>query len=382
MIEFKAECGHTVRAKDEDAGGVVRCSYCGRKAAVPDEGDDDLDFLFADVDPAKLRSGSAVKRRSRRPRRLFARRPRTPGQFNPFSLVLRMCYAALLICIVVFVAKKFVIPAVQKGFHGRPTQQRAVEAPPERSDSGQRTGRKGLTGISGRPGLYVASVPSDATYYCIEESKAPPRGRISSVEGHYHRQADGDLLRLPEGVYAVEVVLPTNDPRLNDRTLPYYDKYRELRRALQTATEEECQTMLEAFFVPDEAWPVFVDRSGERTYIVRQYRGVKVDNERQSEGVRALFLPKIMVPGQNTFSIAQLVTHYLPKDRRYVFDEVYVRDELDFFQVPQADRGFVLDGLARIGIMPYVAADGSTRLVKLGIHDGECWKKDLRETSP
>jgi translation initiation factor IF-2 len=35
MIEFKAECGHTVRAKNEDAGQAVRCSYCGKAAKVP-----------------------------------------------------------------------------------------------------------------------------------------------------------------------------------------------------------------------------------------------------------------------------------------------------------------------------------------------------------
>ena len=50
MIEFKAECGHTVRARDEDAGGVIRCSYCGRNAKVPDNLDSDLDFLFQDLD--------------------------------------------------------------------------------------------------------------------------------------------------------------------------------------------------------------------------------------------------------------------------------------------------------------------------------------------
>ena len=37
MIEFKAECGHTIRAKDEDVGKVVRCAYCGREAQVPED---------------------------------------------------------------------------------------------------------------------------------------------------------------------------------------------------------------------------------------------------------------------------------------------------------------------------------------------------------
>ena len=88
-----------------------------------------------------------------------------------------------------------------------------------------------------------------------------------------------------------------------------------------------------------------------------------------------------MLPGRAGFSVAKLVTDYLPKERVYVFDEAYVREELEFFQVPESDRTFVLEGLARIGVMPYVAEDGTTRLAKLGIHDGECWAEVIREAS-
>jgi len=378
MIEFKAECGHTVRAKDEDAGGVVRCSYCGRKSTVPDEGNDDLDFLFADVDSAKMKDGTQAKRRPRRSRRLFGKRPRSAGQFNPFSIVLRMCYAALLICIVVFVARKFIIPAVQKGFGPRGTA-RPVDTPSNSAERPQRTNQEGLAGVSGRQGLHVSSVPPNAMYYCIEEEKAPARGPISNVDGHFQRRADTDLLRLTPGKYAIDVVLPTNDTRLNERSLPYYAQYRELRRALQAAPEEECKRLLEEFFVPDEAWPVFIDRAEGRTYIVRRYREVEVKADKKSEGVRALFVPKITHPGQDTFSISELVSAYLPKEDSYNFDEQYVTDELDFFQVPEVDRTWVIRGLKRVGIMPFVAADGATRIVKIGIHDGDCWQKPLRD---
>jgi hypothetical protein len=43
--------------------------------------------------------------------------------------------------------------------------------------------------------------------------------------------------------------------------------------------------------------------------------------------VRALFLPKIMLPGGRKFSVDQLVTNYLPKEKTYIFDEQYVREE-------------------------------------------------------
>ena len=378
MIEFKAECGHTVRAKDEDAGGVVRCSYCGRKSTVPDEGNDDLDFLFADVDSAKLKGGTAVKRRPRRSRRLFGRKPRTAGQFNPFAIVLRMCYAALLICIVVFVARKFIIPAVKDGFSSRRPPGKVV--PPEPGTTHpQRTNQEGLIGVSGRDGLYVSSVPPNAMYYCIEDGKVPARDTIRTVEGHTQRRADTDLLRLPPGKYAVDVVLPTNDARLNDRALPYYAQYRELRRALQDATDEAAKRLLEEFFVPDEAWPVFIERSEGRTYVVRRYREVEIKVNKRSEGVRALFVPKITHPGRDAFSISELVNNYLPKADSYNFDEQYVMDELDFFEVPEVDRTWVIKGLKRVGVMPFVAADGATRIVKIGIHDGDCWRKTLRD---
>ena len=380
MIEFKAECGHVVRAKDEDAGGVVRCSYCGRKATVPDEGGDDLDFLFAEVGQPKAKVGAASRRKRGKPGRLLAKGSRGRGSFNPFALVLRMCYAALLICIVVFVGKKWVIPLIQHGFSS-PVVEREQDSSPPPSTDRQRPRGKGLAGISGRAGLFVGSTPPNATFYCIEESKATHARRISEVPGHVQWRANTDPLRLAEGVYAVEVIMPTNDIRLNNRSLPSYEAYRRLRYSVRTASDEECRRLLEEFFVPDKAWPVFIDKTEEKTYIVRQYRGVTVGSDRRSSGVRALFLPKIMLPGGHKFSVAQLVTSYLPKERTYVFDEQYVREELEFFHVPKSDRTFVLEGLARIGVMPYVAEDGNTRLAKLGIHDGECWAEVVRETS-
>ena len=84
MIEFKAECGHTVRARDEDAGSVVRCTYCGRNAEVPDK-DAELDFLFRDVkqpeDPGK-------RRRQRRKPKPAAAADGKPSTFDPFTVVI------------------------------------------------------------------------------------------------------------------------------------------------------------------------------------------------------------------------------------------------------------------------------------------------------
>ena len=126
MIEFKAECGHTVRARDEDAGSVVRCSYCGRPANVPDEAGDELDFLFNDVEQPAEESGRR-KRGKRIPGGGVFAKKRGKGEFNPFPIVLRLCYAALLIIIVIFVGRMYVLPLIHRIMEDQPV---VVPLPP------------------------------------------------------------------------------------------------------------------------------------------------------------------------------------------------------------------------------------------------------------
>ncbi len=104
---------------------------------------------------------------------------------------------------------------------------------------------------------------------------------------------------------------------------------------------------------------------------------MKVRNGR-SVGVRALFLPRIVLPGRESFSIAQLVTDYIPKERAYNFDERHLLEELVYHGVPESDRLFVVEALARIGVIPYVTPDGRTLFFKIGIHDGEIVAPEIR----
>lgn len=379
MIEFKADCGHTVRAKDDDAGGVVRCSYCGRNAAVPDARDEDLDFLFRDFEQSAERAEATRAKRPRRHRFFSRKRPRRPHGFDPFSLILRMCYAALLISIVIVVGQKYVLPLLREGLSGRLTRH-AEETPVQAQPRKTRTQERGPGLIGVAPlGLYISSTPPDAWVYVIEAAQAPLTGRIARAPGCKQLRANGDPIRLPDGTYVVEVVLPWNDPDLNDPSLPYYENYRAFRRAIENAGDDVRARLVEQFFLPDEAWPVFVDQTEEQIFLVRQYRDVEVRNGR-SQGVRALFLPKIKPGGRGTFSIAQVVTHYLPSRKAYNFDEEYVRNELRYYEVPEPDQLFVIEGLARIGVMPYVTPDGRTRLFKIGIHDGIFAAKVIRES--
>lgn len=377
MIEFKAECGHTVRARDEDAGGVVRCSYCGRNAAVPETRGDDLDFLLRDVEQSIAASVPSRRRFS-----LFRRRATRPTTFDPFTIVIRMCYAAVLVIVVFVVVRMFVVPLFQEGGLARRLSGRTAtpvtrdEAPARRPSVSQ----IGLVGVAPN-GLYVATTPPGASVFVVEESKAPLRGRISDVTGCLQFRANADPLRLPDGVFVVEVALPWNDPRLNDMSLPYYSEYRAFRRAVEKAGEQERIRLMEDYFVPDEASSAFIQQTAEQIYLVRQFRGVEVRGGK-SEGVRALYLPRLSTSEAGGFSIGQLLLHAIPKQPAYSFSENHVKTELDYYGVPRPDWDVIIDALRRVGVVPYLTPDGRTRLFKIGIYDGVFASRIVREIRP
>ena len=211
MIEFKAECGHTVRARDEDAGGVVRCSYCGKPANVPEETGDELDFLFNDIDqPDEL----PRSRRKRGRKKARTKRARAPGAFNPFAVVLKLCYAALLIAIVIFVGRKFVKPLFEPGGitkRGETDDRRLEQLEPEEP-------RETVQGAPAAPGLidrehlgvlYVSSTPPGARVYVLEAAAAPAKGPIHAEPGAKSFRANQRCpYHLQDGEYVVDVALP------------------------------------------------------------------------------------------------------------------------------------------------------------------------------
>ncbi len=391
MIEFKAECGHTVRAKDEETGGVVRCTYCGKDVAVPDARGQDLDFLFSDVDkPAE----PGRKRRKPR-RRFFARRHRTPTQADPFSVVLRMCYAAALLTILILVGKEFVLPLFEEGgiakrFAGSlekgakqtsaatPTTEKTAD--PSGRPSRSRAFKGGLLAGGDRTGLFVSSVPNGAQVFWMPELDAPTTGTIRDTPGCLRAQADGEWLKLADDTYVVEVSLPWTDKRLNDKSLSEYERYLDFRRGIHHAPEHVRSRRISQFFMPDEADGVFVHETLDQIYLVRQYREVIV-REGRTKGVRALFLPRIIPPGKDDWTIEPIVAHYVPPNAKYGFDKESVRGELEFWEVPATDHLFVVEMLERIGVVPYATSSGETRLFMIGIRNGEFTTRAVDETS-
>jgi len=372
MIEFKAECGHTVRARDEDAGSVVRCSYCGRNAEVPDKDAGDLDFLFRDI---KQPDEPGRRRRKRRTPKPAASRDGRPATFDPFAVVLKLCYVAALLVVGIVIARKWVLPMFEEGAVSERNKLRQVEDTSRDASEPKRHARTeavapGLIGQTAKLGLYVASVPEGAAVFCAEESKAPKAGRINEVPGVRQFNANGPGPRVPDGEYVVEVVFPWNDEKLTSETLSDFVNYRAFRRRIDAAPFDEGVKLMRDYFLPDEAADVFVAKTEDQIYLVRQYRGVTV-RQGMSEGVRALFLPRIRTSDSESFSIEALLHGYIPAKKQYEFNELHVRSELVYYEVVQRDIRFVIEALSRCGVIPYVTPAGKTRLFKIDIHGGE-----------
>ena len=377
MIEFKAECGHTVRARDEDGGGVVRCSYCGKPATVPEGSGDDLDFLFTDVEQSTDNAKSS-KRRWRKAK-AAAKRKKTPGEFNPFAVVLRLCYAALLIIIVLIVGDKFIIPLFQEGgVPDRVSRQRAddpLQDEPPRPDGKPGRSRSGWVKRSLPGTLYASSVPAGASIFCISAADAPPQGRIPRG-----RNAvvciDGICKPRGYGRFVVEVAMNVQHGHLKHGP-DYYEFRKKLRDA---TTAKQRNRAAERYFIPDGS-EMFVDEDQGQMWVIRQYRNVERRKDRPT-AVRALFLPRISHASGHGFSVDELVKdEFIPSGKNYRFDDAEVSVDLQkLHAIPKVDRDAIIEALRRIGVIAFVTPDGRTRLFSIDVQQG--WLADTEITDP
>jgi hypothetical protein len=385
MIEFKAECGHTVRAKDQDGGKVVRCSYCGKAANVPETvasgGGGGMDFLLSEINDAQD-SAAAATVIPRRKRSWFKRKPRREGEFDPFAFTLKLVYAAALVTVVFLVGKMFVMPLiqgtaprpsdpgpyeqVQLGTGGATTRRPAAPA----AGGPQRTA--GLRTLSDEGGLYISATPASAEVYFLPQDSAPKFGqRFADRKGCSVAYAGARMSDLEDGPYVVEVVYKWTDGTLNN-----YPGFREFREAIRDADGAKREQLMQEYFLPDESSAAFVDQTEDQTYLVRQY-AVDVRGGRWAS-VRSVFLPRIEATSGAGFSIGPVV-RYLPDERPYEFDDALVRRELDFYRVPANDRQYIVDMLRALGVAPYTTAEGRTQMFKIAVDDGTFGVKDITQ---
>jgi len=393
MIEFKADCGHTVRAKDQDAGKAVRCSYCGNTVNVPEEQADDLDFFFNEVDRAADGSGGANASSPGATSRKGPRKRKPKRDFDPFALALKMCYGTLVVIAVWVIATQ--APKwwakVQSGQtvdrspdDGRPTVRKKTRRGRPAASS-----RHGLASLTGDWGLYVSSVPAGARVYVALKSDVKKNQPVSDVEGCRKGVANMMLAqgKLPAGTYTVEVRHLWNDPQL--KTFP---EYRAFRRRMEDAggggargsdadkAEKARRKLMAAYFLPDEASNVLIDQGHDSEYyLVRQYTDVEV-REGQWAEVRALFLPRTggVANGDGSFSLERVRAH-VPQGANYTFDESFVKDELEYYGVAPTDVQFALDVLKWQGLVPYQTPDRGLRMFKIRIADGAFIAADIKD---
>lgn len=374
MIEFKSDCGHTVRARDEDAGKKVRCSYCGHETEVPSGDDRDLDFIFSDMDKSGSHAGiPAVGAAGRGP---FSRKPRFRDS-RPIDVALKLVYVAIIISVIAVVTNAWILPYFDDLASDR-LSRRSAEADDQPSNpppAPPRPRNAGLIQLQGSGGLYVASFPQGAAAFCVEESVFRPGARVSDASNCQRVRTDA-ALAVSDSAYTVEVVIPWNDPALTR----YPDYNGEFRRKLENAAgRAERDALARSYFLPDGADDVFVSETNDQIYIVRQFHHVVVRQDRWV-AIHALFVPAGL-------SVGDVVTRYLPSLEQYSFNEEHVLAELSYYNVAPSDRLFVIDALKRIGVLPYVTQDPQTgvqrtRLFKIGLEDGMFAAPVLTQAQP
>ncbi len=344
MIEFKAECGHTVRAKDDDGGKVVRCSYCGRETRVPDqqdEGDRDLDFLFREVEQAAESDAHAPKRRRRRGK-LPSPFASSEDRFYFLGPVVKMIYVAGILIVIIFVGKKFILPAVL----GPNQQQSSQRTGPKQKKTDEASNKLSNPDRGGllvkldqkKPGIYVDSVPEGARIYIVDTSKGvnPKEAlKILQTPACDRNERARAAVDLKEGSgYLVLCTLP-----INARGLKAYPGYRALRERVEAGA---VLTSLDEFLLPDKAHETGTVEFRDDFLLYRLY---EVDvAPKQWSPVIALFLPHQ--------SLAEN-SRYLPKRKAFVFDKAEANSEMDFYGFPTTDQSFLIQSLESIGAMVY-----------------------------
>ena len=113
MIEFRASCGHSIRAREDDAGKTVTCNFCGASVQVPDSTGSALDYLFTEVEEAQQRSSVNDAIRSRDSGPSIPIIGNLIKQNDPIKLVMTFVYIGIVL-VVIGVGGKYLYQSVIK----------------------------------------------------------------------------------------------------------------------------------------------------------------------------------------------------------------------------------------------------------------------------
>lgn len=395
MIEFQADCGHTIQAPDQAAGKIVKCAYCGREVEAPQREDQDPDILFQEVnlqelaDGEKTMAGAAGIRMIQGRQKKAKSAPAKEEILQTGNRILRISLMAVfgVICVgVLALVTKSVLnltrgPAgvarqesqIATGTQPVPDSPRnnlretspldqttstAAGAPAPKRVTSTPGGRINHSFAPGSQGIFVEAFNKAARVYV--RARTSPDDSTFGADDSDFLGTGTTKIPLSPGRYRVAVTLDISDPLLAE--LPGYD---DVRAGLEFGNDV---LAAEQFFARDTSTElVLIDEIEVQDRLARYY---DVDVE---PGVWAL-VSSLYLPGGD--SIGAVLAH-LPTMALYHFDQEAIRQEMSASGVPAGEFSFVLDMLTRAGQVAYPVSDTNYRVFEIDVRDGSFRTRQL-----
>jgi len=361
VIEFRASCGHSIRAREDDAVKTVTCNFCGASAQAPDPTGSALDYLFTEVEEAQQRSSVNDAIRSRDSGPAIPIIGNLVKQNDPIKLVMTFVYIGIVL-IVIGVGGKYLYQSVIKpmlaeksapiagtGSQVSPTGN-TINGLPAPNPVQPMVSRRPYPMLQeGATGIYVTSIPAGADVFMrTVASNTNPAVPLGEDPKENKGQTPLMLAEDTPGEYVIAVSVTSASPEL--MKLP---KYKALRRSLMGGGNAFAAA--EAYFIPDGSTELrVVSPPRVPPTFVREYR-VTVRKDRWSP-VCAFFLPDS--------KLSELVP-YLPKKKAYNVDEERLEAEFDLYNVAPKDRPLVLKVIENIGAAVYRTPDDQYQVLQL-----------------
>jgi len=353
MIEFRATCGHSVRAKDSDAGNAVKCTYCGQMVQVPYP-DDASDELFAETQATpRPVPRSVTPRMSRR------------GVRPPTGLVkvlLGVTYLGVAVIAVVLGLRLVLarLPGEKADSQTPRTQHRVSEdQTPTPAGSAANPYRDCRELKMGEAGLVLLSVPSGAKIYLSEVKEGePPEANPTRNSELLIGSTPKILDNKKPGRYRIGFEFSMSAPPLQ-----HWPGYRQFR----VQAQEEHRGDVDYFVADDADGAGITDRGYGPPLVYRTYETTMRNKEWSS--VIALFVPNR--PIENYLG-------HVPKDKQFEFDSQYAEYELREIYGVKEDVQTLIDALRSMGKVVWRPGSQEAPVVFQVQPNGEIWPKKLR----
>jgi len=366
MIEFRAACGHSVRARDSDAGKMVQCSYCGQMVQVPQADGGLEDMLGEPVEtqpPAGPPVGSGL--------------PRFGVPTRLIKTLLGLIYMVVAVVVVAF-GLKLVLERVDFSKEsGAPVVEETepasewVSPEPEVRSPGHEAERYSSfenpyadcsTLSLGRAGLVLRSVPSGAQVYLSGGGKGGELVMDPTREGELLQgQTPLTLSNLSPGQYRVGFTLPVNWPAL--RKCPGYLEY---RKRVEGAHYRKGD-----YFVADDADRVEIRDPGNGPLLLCRSYPLVLGNKQWSAAIG------LFVPARPVAELEQCIEQ-LAGGVRFQFNEDDAREEMAFYNVASEEIDGLIELLRHLGKVVWRDQYGrSRRFFQVQPPDGQIWSAGL-----